>query len=63
MENTVKILNLKQVVFYITNGVQPIRVEIGHREKLVFVFPKEETQQLYSDWIHKCYCSKDNNAL
>ena len=55
MKETVKILNLKQAVFYISNGVQPVRVEVGYRDKLVFVFPVEETQQLYSEWIHKCY--------
>ena len=61
MNQTVKILNLKQAAFYISNGVQPVRIEIGYRDKIVFIFPVEETQQLYSDWIHKCYEFKNED--
>lgn len=49
-----KIMNYKQTMFYVDNGVQPIRVEHGYKDKLVFVFSKEDTYELYGEWIKKC---------
>ena len=50
---TVKIVNMLQVSKYIKNGVQPLRVEVGKGDNLVFIFSKEETRELYVKWLHR----------
>lgn len=45
-----KIMNLQQVAFYINNGVQPLRIEVGHRGKLVFIYDVESTYDLFIKW-------------
>lgn len=50
---TVKIVNMLQVSKYIKNGVQPLRVEVGKGDNLVFIFSKEETRELYIKWLHR----------
>lgn len=47
----IKILNMEQVYFYIEHGVSPKRIECGYKHKLVFVFDKEMTHDLYSKWL------------
>lgn len=51
MNNEVKIINIKQAVVYSYNGVQPIRLEMGYNNKVVFVFEKDKTNELYSRWL------------
>lgn len=51
--NEIKILNNQQVYYYMENGVQPIRLECGRDNKVVFVFNKEQTQELYIEWVKK----------
>ena len=36
-QDEIKIINKWQVVFYLERGVQPIRVELGYDDRLVFV--------------------------
>lgn len=50
----VKIMNWKQVLFYTDNGVQPIRVERGFKDKVVLVYTKEATQELFHQWGEIC---------
>lgn len=50
--NEVKIVNIKQVRTYTENGYQPIRIENGFNDKLVFVYDKKETEQIFYDWIN-----------
>ena len=50
--NEIKILNMAQVYFYIENGVNPLRVECGFKKKLVFIFDKESTNSLYTQWMN-----------
>ena len=49
-DEEIKIINKWQVVFYLKKGVSPIRVELGYNDRLVFVFLKEETQEVWKQW-------------
>lgn len=46
-----KILNMEQVAFYILKGVQPKRIEVGKENKIVFIYSKEETSDLFGEWL------------
>lgn len=50
---TVKILNLLQVQKYTKAGVQPLRIEIGEGDVLIFVYSKDETRELYTKWKNR----------
>lgn len=52
-EDVVKILNPKQVYFYMSMGVYPLWNEVGYNEKIVYVFLKEPTLRLFSQWRQK----------
>lgn len=45
-----KIMNMKQVAFYISKGVQPRRIDVGHRGKIVFIYDVESTHDLFIQW-------------
>ena len=49
--DVVRIVNLKQISVYIQNGVKPI--DIYFTDKLVFVFNKNETGELFDRWKNK----------
>ena len=36
-----KIMNFRQAMYYVDHGVQPLRLDHGLSDKLVFVFSKE----------------------
>lgn len=46
----VRLVNPKQVYFYLQNGVFPIRIEAGYNERIVYVFEKEPTLKLFMSW-------------
>lgn len=46
----VKIVNMLQVSKYVKGGVQPIRIELGENDRLVFVFRKEDTTEIWEKW-------------
>ena len=52
-DDIVRLVNTKQVYFYLKNGLQPIRVEAGYNEKIVFVFLREPTLELFAEWRKK----------
>ena len=52
-QNEIKLVNKQQVVFYLERNVAPIRVELGYGSRLVFVYLREETQEVWQEW--KCY--------
>lgn len=54
MNETVKILNLVQSTFYVKHGVKPVDVQIGYEDKLVFVFDKQQTKQVWKLWKQSC---------
>ncbi|MDF2588227.1 MAG: hypothetical protein K0S41_2068 [Anaerocolumna sp.] len=49
-EDEVRLINPRQVYYYISEGIQPLRLECGYDEKIVFVFQKEPTLKLFSKW-------------
>ena len=53
-ENLVKIVNLKQILFYCKNGLQPVFIDEGYQGKLVAWFHKPSTSMVWKYW-------KDNN--
>lgn len=46
----VKLVNQRQVYLYIKNGLQPIRLEAGFDNKLVYVFSRSESEPLFEKW-------------
>lgn len=46
-----KIMNMKQVAFYVSKGVQPKRIEVGYNNKIVFIFDKDSTNDLFTLWL------------
>ena len=49
-QDTVKLINPRQVYFYMSEGVYPLWNEVGYDEKIVFVFLKEPTLRLFKKW-------------
>lgn len=46
----IKLVNQRQVFLYIKNGIQPLRLECGYDDKLVYVFSRSETENLFELW-------------
>lgn len=46
----IKLVNQRQVFLYIKNGIQPLRLECGYDDKLVYVFSRSETEVLFEMW-------------
>lgn len=49
----VKIMNLKQVIAYSQNGIQPKRVDAGYNGKAVFIYDRDATQEIFHKWVHR----------
>ena len=48
--NEVGIPNYLQARLYMENGVYPIRCELGYNDKILFIFDKVESQEVYKKW-------------
>ena len=46
----VKIINQRQAFLYVKNGLQPLRLENGYEDKLVYVFSRSESEGLFEKW-------------
>ena len=46
----IKIVNQRQVYLYVKNGLQPLRLENGYDDKLVYVFSRSESEGLFEKW-------------
>ena len=46
----IKIVNQKQVYLYVKNGLQPLRMENGYGDKLVYVFSRSQSEGLFEKW-------------
>ncbi len=46
----IKLVNQRQVFLYLKNGLQPIRLECGYEDKLVYVFSRSESEGLFEKW-------------
>lgn len=49
---TIKIINTKQASLYMKNGVQPIRVYVGFKDKMVYEFDREKTKEVFTKWCN-----------
>jgi len=46
----IKLVNQRQVFLYVKNGLQPIRLEAGYEDKLVYVFSRSKSESLFEKW-------------
>ena len=46
----IKIVNQRQVFLYVKNGLQPIRLEPGYDDKLVYVFSRSKSESYFEKW-------------
>lgn len=46
----VKIVNQKQAFMYIKYGLQSLRLENGYEDKLVYVFSRSKSEELFERW-------------
>ena len=44
------IVNIKQILAYVKNQVQPVYVDEGYKGKLVCYFTKESTKEVFEKW-------------
>ena len=49
-QDLVKLVNEKQVCFYMKQGVYPLWNELGYNDRILFVFLKEPTLRLFKEW-------------
>lgn len=57
LRDAVRIVNPKQYLYYISNGVYPIDIYSSYDEKndrkiIVMIFEKENTKELYQKWCN-----------
>ena len=50
----VKIMNPIQVAFYLENKVKPIDIVVGYQNRLVYIFDKEDTKNVWELWKQAC---------
>lgn len=55
----VKIVNPRQAGVYIANGIQPLRLELGYNDRIVFIFNRDATREVYKRW---CAHEFENNS-
>ena len=46
----IKLVNQRQVFLYVKNGLQPIRLECGYEDKIVYVFSRSNSEELFEKW-------------
>lgn len=46
----IKLVNQRQVYLYVKNGLQPLRLESGYDDKLVYVFSRSGSEELFEKW-------------
>lgn len=46
----IKLVNQRQVFLYVKNGLQPLRLENGYDDKLVYVFSRSHSEGLFEKW-------------
>ena len=56
VNEVVRIVNPKQMRFYVSNGIYPIDMYVSEddwdNQIVVYIFLREETQDLYQKWIN-----------
>lgn len=46
----VKIINQRQAFLYVKNGLQPKRLACGYGDKIVYIFSRSESEDLFTKW-------------
>lgn len=46
----IKLVNQRQVFLYIKHGLQPLRLETGYDDKIVYVFSRSLSEDLFIKW-------------
>ena len=46
----IKLVNQRQVFLYVKNGLQPIRLECGYEDKIVYVFSRSNSEEVFEKW-------------
>ena len=46
----VKIVNQRQAFLYVKSGLQPKRLACGYDDKIVYVFSRSESEELFTKW-------------
>ena len=58
MIEKMQIINKFQVVFYLKHGVKPIDLELGRNDKMVYIFDKADTKEVWELWKQECIAYK-----
>ena len=62
MEKLIFITNYRQACAYISDGIQPIRLEYNLNTKtLVFIFKQSDTKNVWQKWMNGSYKEKFKN--
>lgn len=48
----VRIVNPAQQAMYMKHGVYPIDIYVGYNSKIVFLFVKDDTKDVYEKWLN-----------
>ena len=51
MNEVVNIVNFKQVALYLKHNVKPIDIKLGYKDKIIFIFNKEDTKEVFDKWV------------
>lgn len=49
--NAIRIVNMQQVYFYLKHGALPVDIYAGFDNRVVVVFDRNATQELYDKWV------------
>lgn len=49
---TVKIVNGLQALYYIKSNIKPVDIFVGYNDKLVYVFDKKESEEVWKKWLN-----------
>ena len=61
-DNVIRIVNLKQLLFYCSHAVQPDWVDKSvYDNKLVAYYGKERTKEVWEKWLRNAESKMENN--
>lgn len=68
VSNEVELVNKEMVLFYADREVYPIRIRRGAEDKVIYIFDKAQTQDVYHIWkewvkAHKKHQSEDQEEI
>lgn len=65
MNETVKIINIRQIMFYMSKNITPIEVvdETSTTGNYVAIFNKNDTKEVWRLWKQQCRDYKETKSL